>query len=622
MTEERRTALELLSPAGNLEIGTAAIDHGADAVYIGAPRFSARANAGNSLEDISRLIHHAHVFRARVYMALNTILDDSEIEEAREIVVAAYEAGCDGLVIQDPGLLELDLPPIPLIASTQMHNATPEKVKFLEEVGFSRVILARELSLDQIREIRSQTKVELECFVHGALCVSYSGQCYLSQAAFGRSGNRGVCAQPCRLKYTLRDGRGKEVVYDKHLLSLKDLNLIDCLEDLIDVGVTSFKIEGRYKDAAYVKNVTAAYRKAIDRILETRPEFRKQSSGSIEFRFDPDLNKTFNRGYTRYFLHAPKHVDTQAAMDTPKSIGEAMGTVSRVEKKWFRLSGGPAVRNGDGMCFLTCAGVFKGFRVERVENGRIFPNNIDGLEVGVRLFRNLDHQFAKLLDRKTADRRIGVAMTFRQTKTEIVLNVTDEDGCSAALRLPATYEPAKHPEKTREQIRSQLTSTGNTIFSVTDLTIDGDSLGFLPLSLLNRLRREALDRLYLVRERSRSVENNASRKNAEAVYPEKILDCRANVYNRFARNFYERHGARVVEDAFETRTNSPGKILMTSRYCLRREIGACLKSSKRSRKLAEPLTLTDGTRVYRLDFDCETCRMHVVSCFIFPVSKR
>ena len=362
--------LELLSPAGDADIGIAAIDHGADAVYIGAPRFSARAAAGVSVSDISRLIQHAHFFRARVYVALNTILTDPELAQSLEIIRQIYELGADGLIIQDVGLLELDLPPIPLIASTQMHNSTPEKVKFLEDVGFQRVILARELSLDQIADIRGLAAgIELEAFVHGALCVSYSGQCYLSQAVAGRSGNRGVCAQPCRSHYTLVDGNGNRILQNRYLLSLRDMNRLEAIPDLISAGVHSFKIEGRYKGIDYVKNVTAAYRLAIDSFISDHPAYRRASSGVSTFPFVPDVHRTFNRGYTQYFLSGkPEKI---ASFATQKSIGQNVGKITSVEKDYFRMSRHD-LQNGDGLCFFTGQNDLAGFRVDRVENGKIF----------------------------------------------------------------------------------------------------------------------------------------------------------------------------------------------------------------------------------------------------------
>lgn len=612
MTNDDRIPLELLAPAGNADIGIAAIDHGADAVYIGAPRFSARANAGNSMDDIARLIDHAHLFRARVYLALNTILTDQELDDARSIIMDAYRAGADGLIMQDPGLLEWDLPPIPLIASTQMNNTTPDKVKFLEDVGFSRVILARELSLNEIRDIRASSTVELECFVHGALCVSYSGQCYLSQATFGRSGNRGVCAQPCRLKYTLKDGNGQPVIPDKHFLSLKDLSLIDHLEDLVDAGITSFKIEGRYKDVAYVKNVTAAYRQALDKLMASNPAYRAQSSGRVHLHFTPDLRKTFNRGYTRYFLHDVNETDPMAALDTPKSVGAEVGTVTGLGKQWFTLKG-ETLNNGDGMCYFTRSGELKGFRVNRVDGERVFPHDMAGLSLGMTLFRNHDHAFQAILDKKTADRKIGVVMHFAQTHTDIDLTVTDEDGYTVKASLPTPYETAKQPEKVMDQIRSQLAKAGQTVFEVTDVVMNTSTPGFLPLSLLNNLRREALDQLARLRIKSYTVKSRPSPTGAFTGYPEKHLDYQANVSNRLARAFYERHGTRVVENALEAGTSPSGKVLMTTRYCIRREIGACLKAAHPARHIDPPLTLTHGKRSYALQFDCKRCRMFVVS---------
>ncbi|GAB6097301.1 U32 family peptidase [Desulfatiferula olefinivorans] len=612
MTDDSRTPLELLAPAGNADIGRAAVDHGADAVYIGAPRFSARSAAGVGMDAVAGLIDYAHRYRARVYLALNTILTDAELPEALDLIREAHAAGCDGLIMQDMGLLDFDLPPIPLIASTQMNNVTPEKVAFLEKAGFSRVILARELSLPEIRAIRRQTTVELECFVHGALCVSFSGQCYLSQAAFKRSGNRGVCAQPCRLSYTLRDGRGRDILSRKHLLSLKDLNLIDHLGDLIDAGVTSFKIEGRYKDAAYVKNVTAAYRRALDRQIDARQAVRRQSSGRVSLTFEPDLDRTFNRGYIPYFLRAPEALDHQAAMDSPKSIGAAAGTITRLDKNGFWLSGG-TVNNGDGMCFLDRTGVLKGFRVEKVEAGRIIPSTMEGLAKGVRVFRNHDHAFLRELDKDSAVRTIDITMVFHQTRDEIRLSVTDEDGHGAESVLPVCVDEARHPEKMREQIRSQLTRTGATMFSVRELHLAVDWPGFLPMSLLNGLRRETLERLEQVRRDAYVPALRKEPSDPPPVFPASSLDYSANVLNDHARAVYRRFGVRVIEDAFEAGPSVPGRILMTTRYCLRRELGACLKDPHQTVDLVPPLTLVGGKRTLRLTFDCARCRMHVLA---------
>lgn len=612
MKNDDRISLELLAPAGTADIGMAAIDHGADAVYIGAPRFSARANAGNSMEDISRLIEYAHLFHARVYLALNTILTATEMDEALPIIRAVHEAGADGLIIQDTGLLEPDLPPIPLIASTQMHNDCPEKVKFLEDAGFTRAILARELSLDEIRNIRSRTTIELESFVHGAICVCYSGQCYLSQAAFGRSGNRGVCAQPCRLTYTLKDGKGKSVITDKHLLSPRDLNLIDHLNDLAEAGITSFKIEGRYKDAAYVKNVTAAYRLALDRVIASHPRFKAQSSGRVHLQFTPDLHKTFNRGYTGYFLHDVNEKSRMAALDTPKSVGAEVGTITAVGKNEFTMKG-DALHNGDGMCFFTRSGDLKGFRVDRAENRRIFPNTMEGLHAGLTLFRNHDHAFMARLEKPSAERKIAVDMVFDQTESDIHLTVTDEDGHTVKASLDTPYERAKQPEKIKDQIKTQLVKTGQTPFEVRHFSLLTPDPGFLQVSLLNSLRRQALDRLCELRLKSHAVRPRMEPAGPAPEYPEKQVDYKTNILNPSARAFYEKHGAKVTEEALEAGTPSSGKVLMTTRYCIRREIGACLKHPKPLLTIDPPLSISDGKRTYRLEFDCRKCRMHVIS---------
>jgi putative protease len=432
----------------------------------------------------------------------------------------------------------------------------------------------------------------------------------MSQAAFGRSGNRGVCAQPCRLPYTLTDGNGKTVMADKHLLSLKDMSLIESLPDLIHAGITSFKIEGRYKDASYVKNVTAAYRKALDRFIDGHPGYRKQSTGTVQFHFEPDLRKTFTRGYTTYFLHAPAGTSHQAAMDTPKSIGEPVGTVKATTKDSFQMKGEP-VQNGDGLCFVNKSGHLKGFRVERVENGRIFPSDMDGVTQGVNLFRNHDHGFLKILDRKTAERKIRVTMTFNQSETDISLTVTDEDGHTAISTMPAPFEDARQPEKMVAQITSQLSSTGNTVFSATHIAVESNKTGFLPVSLLNSLRRDALEQLLQIRKSGYIVQKRHKETVPPPVCPDKTLDYHANILNRSARAFYERHGATVTENALESGTSSTEKILMTTRYCIRRELRACLKIKNEQAKLKGPLTLTHGKRSYRLEFDCPNCRMLV-----------
>jgi 23S rRNA 5-hydroxycytidine C2501 synthase len=601
------TALELLAPAGNAAIGMAAIDHGADAVYIGGPSFSARAEAGNAVKDIAELLAYAHPFAAKVYVALNTILTDPEIPKALDLIHQIHNIGADGLIIQDVGLLELPLPPIPLIASTQMHNATPEKVKFLEAVGFSRVILARELCLAEIKAIRDVTQIELEFFVHGALCVSFSGQCYMSQITAGRSGNRGICAQPCRHAYTLIDDDGKPVLKNKYILSLKDLNLSGAIPDLASAGITSFKIEGRYKDAGYVKNVTAAYRRKIDRFILNNPKFRRASSGKTILNFEPDLEKTFNRGYTRYFIYGRN--EKIGAIDTPKSLGKFIGTVTAVEQRFFRMQG-ERVSNGDGMCFFTPSGALSGFRVNRVQDGRIYPNTLEGLTKGDRLYRNHDHKFCKMLDKISAVRRIGISLWFEQNQNRICLKVIDEDGNQATSAINIAYQAPRDPEMAFNQTNSQLSSAGNTIYEVKELLLHPAQPGFLPLGVLNRLRREAIDELTKVRLKRYQPKALPFCPNT-VPYPEKTVDYRANVLNRHAGQFYARHGATVIEPAIELGGDPLEKIVMTTRYCICHELDACPRYFKKAVSLKKPLRLSDGHRNFRLSFDCERCVMHV-----------
>ncbi|OPY69102.1 MAG: putative protease YhbU precursor [Syntrophorhabdus sp. PtaU1.Bin002] len=605
------TPLELLAPAGNADIGIAAIDHGADAVYIGAPKFSARADAGTSVADIARLIQYAHLYYARVYVALNTILTDRELPEALEIIHEVFRLGTDGLIIQDVGLLELDLPPIPLVASTQMHNSTLEKVQFLEAVGFKRVILARELSLEEIAAIRKKTRVELEAFVYGALCVSYSGQCSMSQAATGRSGNRGVCAQPCRFPYTLTDGDGNIIRQGKYLLSLKDMNLMNTIPDLIAAGVTSFKIEGRYKGIDYVKNVTAAFRQAIDRFIGSRVEYCRSSSGVSEFAFSPDPVRTFNRGYTQYFISGISGKREKiASVDTQKSIGQYVGEITGTGKGFFRM-GSNDLQSGDGMCFFTEHNNLAGFRIERVDKEKIYPNNMTGLTIGTLLYRNHDTAFSRILKKPSARRRIAVEMDFTQENTLIRLAVRDEDGNQAETTREVQFEPPRDPSRALEQIETHLSSTGNSPYRPAGLTIRPQQPGFLPVSTLNGIRRDALELLTGIRLNKYPRETISFTPN-DTPYPEKRLDFHANVLNEYARRFYERHGAEIIEPAFEALSDTAGKTVMTTRYCIRHQLDLCPKYNRLSRPLKEPLRISDRDHTYRLEFDCRQCRMFVI----------
>ena len=495
--------IELLSPAKNLECGIAAIDHGADAVYIGAPKFGARASAGNSIEDIAQLVDYAHLFNARIYVTLNTILTDSELKETEQLIWELYQIHVDALIVQDMGITRLNLPPIPLHASTQMDNRTPEKVRFLADAGFKQVVLARELSLVEIKNIHDVCPdVPLEVFVHGALCVSYSGQCYASQACFGRSANRGECAQFCRLPFNLLDSEGQEVLHEKHLLSLKDMNQIDKLEQLMDAGVSSFKIEGRLKDVGYVKNVTAAYRQQIDQILQRRTEYHKTSSGKCEYSFTPILAKSFNRGFTHYFLEGSQ--PDIAQFNTPKAMGEEMGRVKEVHGNQIIVAGVKPFNNGDGICFLDSEDKLQGFRVNRVEQNRLFlANRVEGLTPKTRLFRNLDQQYEQLLSKRSAERKISISWQLSETHDGFSLNATDEDGNKVSLSFPCEKQLAEKPQQ--DNIIRQLSKLGNTPFTIEKRSINNDQWSmvnkyFIPSSLLCDWRRQVIDELTKVGE--------------------------------------------------------------------------------------------------------------------------
>jgi len=567
--------LELLAPAKDDATAGAAIRCGADAVYIGAPQFSARAAAGNSLATIEQVVDLAHQYYARVYVALNTLLRDGELPEAERMIRALCDLGIDGLIIQDPGLLELDLPPMPLIASTQMDNATPEKVAFWQEVGFSRVILARELTLSQIRDIRRQTSVELECFVHGALCIGVSGQCYMSYAAGGRSSNRGQCAQPCRRRYTLKDDRGNTVAQDRHLLSLKDLNLSDHLEKLIDAGVTSFKIEGRLKDIPYVTNTVGFYRRKLDDLL-ARKNLSRSSSGSVRLDFEPDPAKTFNRGFTDYGLTGS--ASDWGAMDTPKSIGQCIGTVARVEGPCFILDGPHELHNADGICFFDAQRNLMGTVVNRVEGRRIYPQEIRAIRAGQKIYRNYDRVFSAKLTGEVAHRTIGLTMVLRDAPDGLALSGTDEDGNQATVPIAGQWQPAQKEEAARATILTQLAKLGNTIFACTD-----------------------------VHHRPR-LTGGVSRNTVP--YPQKHLTYRGNVLNAKAQAFYQRHGVETIERAAESGLDMSGRLVMTTKLCLRRELGLC-RGAKTPPK-TEPWILQDEEeRQYNVRFRCGPCGMEI-----------
>ena len=602
--------LELLSPAKNLEQGREAINHGADAVYIGAPAFGARVAAGNSVSDIEQLARYAHGYHARVFVTVNTLLFDSEVDEAVRLLHRLYEAGADAAIIQDLGLLECDLPPIELHASTQTHNATVERVKFMEQVGFSRVILARETSLEQMREIRQATHVELEAFVQGALCVSYSGQCYMSQYLSDRSGNRGCCGQPCRSTYDLFDSMGHELRHKEHLLSLKDFSAAHHLAAMADAGITSFKIEGRLKDMGYVKNVTAYYRQLLDRIMEGRDDLHPASSGRCTFFFEPDLEKTFNRGFTDYFLEQRQ---TMATLTTQKSLGKRIGTVTRIDRGSITLKGSEPLTAGDGLCFFDSRNQLQGFFVNHVQGSTFQPNRMpDSLTVGTPLWRNNDQAFEHQLQGRSAVRKIHVDIMLSDTHDGIALTLADTDGCTATAQMACAREVAQNGERAAEQIDRQLRKLGDTRYEAANVRNCCAQLYFLPAALLNELRRQAVSALEETRqaahERRRSVPCIVPN---EVPYFDSRLDYRANVLNAKAGAFYRRHGAEVAEYGLERSHDYAGKALMTTKYCLRHELGACLK--QRPEAITGPLYLRNNQHWFRLDFDCQHCMMKVIA---------
>ncbi|WP_136808736.1 peptidase U32 family protein [Desulfosediminicola flagellatus] len=598
--------IELLSPARDLECGVAAINHGADAVYIGPPKFGARAAAGNSLQDIEKLVRHAHTFSASVYIALNTLFDDKEIEEAVRLAHQLYDIGADALIIQDMGLLECDLPPIQLHASTQTNNRTPEKVQFLERVGFEQVVLARELSLEQIREIRSATSVPLECFIHGALCVSYSGQCYISEVVSGRSANRGECAQFCRHQYTLKDAAGKIVEKSRYLLSLKDLDLSAHVKSMIEAGVSSFKIEGRLKDSNYVKNVTAYYRQLLDEIIADNPQLQHGSSGKCEFSFKPDTNKSFNRGKTDYFLNAPRN--TPGSLDTPKSLGEEIGIVKNADRHSFSLNTTATLHNGDGLCYFDAGGTLVGVKANRVEGSQVFHRDHSSPQKGTHIYRNLDVDFLKKLKNSEQCRFLTVDVEITETLDSLQCDVRDGDDVHSTVELKAEKEFAKQPGKTAAMVERQIRKSGGTVFRVDSVSIAIDENVFIPTATINELRRLAFDNHLVARQESYSRPESQLQKN-EILWLSNKATYLDNITNRYARDFYQRHGVTEFDIAPQGVKGEQDVALMTTKYCIKAQLGICPKISPKVKKLAEPLTLTDKTGVYELEFNCAQCEM-------------
>ena len=599
--------LELLAPAKNLECGIAAIDHGADAVYIGAQKFGARVAAGNSVDDIRQLCTYAHQFAAKVYVTVNTIIYDNELKDTERLILELQEAGVDAILIQDMQLSILNSKfSIPLHASTQTDNRTVEKVRWLAGLGFKRVVLARELSVEEIAEIHAQVPdVELEVFVHGALCVSYSGQCYASQYCFGRSANRGACAQVCRMKFDLLDADGRELEHQRHLLSLKDLNLSAHLEELIVAGAVSFKIEGRLKDASYVKNVVAAYSQRLDNIIAQHPEkYCRASKGHCTYTFTPNLKKTFNRGFTTYFLHG-RQPDIFSP-DTPKAMGEFVGTVKELRRDSFNVAGTASFANGDGLCFINEEHELEGFRINRAEGNRLFPQQMPrNLRPGVALYRNNDMEFERLLARQSSVRKIPVTMTLATTPDGFSLSAS-----GSTVSIVCEHQQADKPQ--RDNIVRQLSKLGGTPYECSGVEMPADFNYFIPSSLLADLRRQLV--AALSGDGSRCVMPMTQENRPHDPRPQYVHPYLYNIANRLAADFY---GVKEPT-AFELNTPSHGRgqgkapLLMQCRHCLQYAMGYCVKHGGKKPTYKYPLFLRlgDGRR-FRLEFDCKHCQMNV-----------
>ena len=622
--------IELLAPARDADIGIEAVHHGADAVYIGGPGFGARAGAGNAVADIERLARHAHRFDARVFVTLNTILRDDELEPARRLAWQLYEAGADALIIQDMGLLALELPPIQLHASTQTDIRTPAKARFLQDAGLSQIVLARELDLAQIAAIRDAlepARCGIEFFIHGALCVAYSGQCYISHAHTGRSANRGDCSQACRLPYQVVDAQGRFVAHDAHVLSMKDNNQSLNLRPLIDAGVRSFKIEGRYKDMGYVKNITAHYRRLFDEILDERPGLARASSGRVAFGFTPDPLQNFNREFTDYFVHG-RQIDV-GAFDTPKNPGQPIGHVTRVADDHFDLQADDptlSLANGDGLCYWDQQKALVGAQANRVQplddgRWRVFPKDalaqLHDLRPGTPVHRNRGMDWVRALEKKSAERRIGVWLTLTEAPDGLRLSATDEDGHTAQAHAALPWSAPREQAQASARLHEALARLGETIFTPLDITLALPRPWFVPPSVANALRREAIAALEAARAAAWQRLPRAAPVEPPTPYPEDTLSYLANVFNHKARDFYARHGVKVIDAAYESHQETGEVSLMITKHCVRYSLSLCPKQAKgvigvKGTIRAEPLQLINGKERLTLRFDCKACEMHVV----------
>ncbi|HGK7507688.1 peptidase U32 family protein [Kluyvera cryocrescens] len=612
--------LELLSPARDTAIAREAILHGADAVYIGGPGFGARHNASNSLQDIADLVPFAHRYGAKIFITLNTILHDDELEPAQQMITRLYETGVDALIVQDMGILQLDIPPIELHASTQCDIRSVEKAKFLSDVGFSQIVLARELNLSQIKAIHDATDATIEFFIHGALCVAYSGQCNISHAQTGRSANRGDCSQACRLPYTLKDDQGRVVAFEKHLLSMKDNDQTANLGALIDAGVRSFKIEGRYKDMSYVKNITAHYRQMLDSLIEARGGFTRSSAGRTEHFFVPSTDKTFHRGSTDYFVNERQM--NIGAFDSPKFVGLPVGEVLKVNKDTLEVEVTEPLANGDGLNVLIKREVV-GFRANTVEKigenrYRVKPNEMPADLYKVRpnqvLNRNLDHNWQQALLKTSSERRVAVDITLSGWREQLILTLTSEEGICVTHTLDGEFTAANNSEKALQQLQDGVSKLGQTIYYARDVDVMLPEALFVPNSLLNQLRREAVEMLDQARLAAYTRGQRKAVSNPPPVYPDSHLSFLANVYNHKAREFYHRYGVQLIDAAYEAHEEKGDVPVMITKHCLRFAFNLCPKQAKGSIKSwkATPMQLINGDEVLTLKFDCRPCEMHVI----------
>lgn len=612
LSEKMKKKIEILAPAKNLATGIAAINAGADAVYIGAPHFGARSNANNSIEDVAALVEYAHLYNVQVFVVINTILYDNELETCRQLIWKLYHIGVDALIIQDMAILELELPPIVLHASTQSNNRDPKKIKFLADAGIKRVVLARELNLHQIKEISETTDVELEFFVTGALCVSFSGNCYMSVANGERSANRGSCAQNCRLPYNLIDGNGDTLIRNSHLLSIKDFDVSNQIPNLVEAGICSFKIEGRLKDIAYVKNNVSYLRKKLDAFLDENSEkYRKASSGTCTYLFDSALDRTFNRGYTDYFVNE-RH-QSIGSWESPKSKGQYIGKLIQTTRNTYEIENGQLLNNGDGLCYINENNEAEGIYVNKVENGIVFPNVFKEIKEGTEIYRNNDSAFIKLVEREdSAVRKIHASFLLQEIENGFELIATDEDGNISKTQLIHAKEQTKNNESIEATFRTNLAKTGFTPYTIDSISIEFTQNWFLPISKINEMRRSVLEQLSEIRLKNYDRKEFQITKTSHP-YPETKLDFTYNVSNKIARKFYERHGVTEIEKAFELQWD-PGKSrVMTTKYCIKYELERCPKYHRENmdKKVKEPLVLKQGELEYKLKFNCKPCEMEI-----------